>query len=198
MNRLETLAGRASSGERLDDNEVRELATLSLGDPQTVCAAASELRDATTGPRITFSKKVFIPLTKLCRDACGYCTFAHPPRPGERAYMTPEEILRVARAGERAGCKEALFTLGDKPERKWRQARDELNEMGFATTIEYLAEACRLVLAETDLLPHANPGALTPDEASMLRPVTVSQGTMLETLSERLLKRGMAHFGAPD
>ena len=198
MTRLETLAGRASSGERLDDNEVRELATLSLGDPQTVCAAASELRDATTGPRITFSKKVFSPLTKLCRDACGYCTFAHPPRPGERAYMTPEEILRVARAGERAGCKEALFTLGDKPERKWRQARDELNEMGFATTIEYLAEACRLVLAETDLLPHANPGALTPDEASTLRPVTVSQGTMLETLSERLLKRGMAHFGAPD
>src|SRR5919106_2102306 len=198
MTRLETLAGRASGGERLDDDEVRELATLSFGDPHTVCAAASELRDATIRPRITFSKKVFIPLTKLCRDACGYCTFAHPPRPGERAYMTPEEILQVARAGQRAGCKEALFTLGDKPERKWRQARDELDEMGFATTIEYLAEACRIVLDETDLLPHANPGALTPEEATTLRPVTVSQGTMLETLSERLLSRGMAHFGAPD
>ncbi|MGH2818301.1 MAG: 7,8-didemethyl-8-hydroxy-5-deazariboflavin synthase CofG, partial [Actinomycetota bacterium] len=198
MTRLETLAGRASIGERLDHSEVRELAMLSLADPDTVLAAASELRDATTGPRITFSKKVFIPLTKLCRDACGYCTFAHPPRPGERAYLTLDEVLSIAQAGERAGCKEALFTLGDKPERKWGQARDELQEMGFATTIEYLAEACRLVLAQTSLLPHANPGALTPEEASALRPVTVSQGTMLETLSERLLKRGMAHFGAPD
>ena len=112
--------------------------------------------------------------------------------------MTTDEVLDIARAGEAAGCKEALFTLGDKPERKWTQARDELYALGFSTTIEYLTDVCRLVLQETSLLPHANPGALTEAEVNALRPVTVSQGTMLETLSDRLLKRGMAHFGAPD
>jgi FO synthase len=141
---------------------------------------------------------VFIPLTKLCRDSCGYCTFAHPPRAGERAFMTIEEVLGVARSGQAAGCREALFTLGDKPERKWAEARAELAEMGFASTIDYLVAACRAVLSETTLLPHANPGSLTEEEARSLRPVSVSQGTMLETLSERLLRRGMAHFGAPD
>lgn len=198
MTRLEVLAARAAVGERPDDDEVRELAELSLQDPQVLLEAAAQLRDAAIGPRITFSKKVFIPLTKLCRDACGYCTFAHPPRPGEPAYLTLEEVLEIARAGEAAGCKEALFTLGDKPERKWPQARAELDAMGYETTIEYLVAACAAVLEHTSLLPHANPGALTPQEAAALRPVTVSQGTMLETLSERLLKRGMAHFGAPD
>ena len=198
MTRLDALAGRAAHGHRLSDDEVRELSQLALADPSPVLAAAAQLRDDTCGPRITYSKKVFIPLTKLCRDSCGYCTFAHPPRPGERAYLTIEEVLAIARAGEAAGCKEALFTLGDKPERKWAEARSELQELGFSTTIDYLAEACRVVLEETSLLPHANPGALTEQEALTLRPVTVSQGTMLETLSERLLKRGMAHFGAPD
>ena len=177
---------------------MRELALLSQDDPSAIVAAAGRLRDDTVGPRITFSKKVFIPLTQLCRDSCGYCTFAHPPRPGERAYLTIDEVVDIARRGEAAGCKEALFTLGDKPERKWRQAREELDSLGFDTTIEYLAEACRAVLANTTLLPHANPGALTVVEAETLRPVTVSQGTMLETLSERLLGKGMAHFGAPD
>ena len=198
MTRLDVLAGRAAHGHRLTDDDIRELSQLALRDPAPVLAAAAQLRDDTCGPRITFSKKVFIPLTKLCRDSCGYCTFAHPPRPGERAYLTIDQVLAIARAGEAAGCKEALFTLGDKPERKWAEARSELDAMGFQTTIEYLAEACRLVLEETSLLPHANPGALTEQEARVLRPVTVSQGTMLETLSERLLKRGMAHFGAPD
>jgi FO synthase len=198
MNRLETLAGRAASGDRLDDVDVRALADAAIVDPEPVRRAAATLRDETTGARITFSKKVFIPLTKLCRDACGYCTFAHPPRLGEPAFLTIEEVLDIARAGAVAGCKEALFTLGDKPERKWRQARDELNEMGFESTIGYLAAACRATLDETGLLPHANPGALTEEETRTLRAVTVSQGTMLETLSERLLKRGMAHFGAPD
>ena len=198
MTRLDALAGRAAHGHRLSDDEIRELSQLSLRDPAPVVAAAAQLRDDAWGPRITYSKKVFIPLTKLCRDSCGYCTFAHPPRPGERAYLTIDEVLAIARAGEAVGCKEALFTLGDKPERKWAEARAELDEMGFSTTIDYLAEACRVVLEETSLLPHANPGALTEQEALTLRPVTVSQGTMLETLSERLLKRGMAHFGAPD
>jgi FO synthase len=198
MTSLEGLAARASAALRLDDIEVRELARLSLLDPAPVLAAAAALRDATVGPRITFSKKVFIPLTKLCRDSCGYCTFVHPPRQGAAAYLSIEEVLAIARAGEAAGCKEALFTLGDKPERKWPEARAELQAMGYSSTIEYLVAACRAVLDHTSLLPHANPGALTRDEAVALRPVTASQGTMLETLSERLLRRGMAHFGAPD
>ncbi len=198
MTRLDALAGRASEGMRLDEGEVRELAALASHDPGTVIAAAAALRDAGTGARVTYSKKVFIPLTKLCRDSCGYCTFAHPPRPGERAFLTIDEVLDIARAGEEAGCREALFTLGDKPERKWTVAREELASMGHDSTISYLVAACRAVLDETSLLPHANPGALTEAESLALRPVTVSQGTMLETLSERLLQRGMAHFGAPD
>ena len=198
MNRLESLSRGAAQGRRLDTLEVRELARLAESAPEVVIEAAGALRDAHSGPRITFSKKVFIPLTQLCRDACGYCTFAHPPRPGERAYMTLDEVLAVARAGEAAGCAEVLFTLGDKPERKWPEARAELEAMGYATTIGYLVAACEAVLDETSLLPHVNPGALTYEETRELRPVSVSQGTMLETLSERLLGRGMAHFGAPD
>ncbi|HEX2296528.1 MAG TPA: 5-amino-6-(D-ribitylamino)uracil--L-tyrosine 4-hydroxyphenyl transferase CofH [Actinomycetota bacterium] len=198
MSRLDELAQRASGGERLDEADARELAALAGSDPKTVLAAAAAKRDGSTGPVVTFSKKVFIPLTKLCRDSCAYCTFAHPPRPGERAYLTIDEVLAIARAGRDAGCAEALFTLGDKPERKWREARAELDALGHETTVSYLVEACGAVLEETGLLPHANPGALTLDEALALRAVTVSQGTMLETLSERLLGRGMAHFGAPD
>ena len=198
MSELQMLAGSAARGLRLDDTEARRLAVLAPTDPQTVVGAAGALRDATTGPRITYSRKVFIPLTKLCRDACGYCTFAHPPIPGQRAFLTIDEVLAIAKQGEAAGCREALFTLGEKPERKWRQAREELDALGFASTIEYLAEASRAVLTHTSLLPHTNPGTLTRDEAIALREVSVSQGMMLETLSERLLKRGEAHFGAPD
>ena len=189
---------RAREGRAVTEEEAHRMARLSLGQPADVIAAAGSMRDRFSGPRITFSKKVFIPLTKLCRDLCGYCTFVHPPRPGERAYLTLDEVLAIAHAGEAAGCTEALFTLGDKPERKWEQARGEFAELGHATTIGYLAEACRTVLDNTSLLPHVNPGALTPEEVATLRPVAVSQGSMLETLSERLLKRGMAHFGAPD
>jgi FO synthase len=195
---MESLAARAAAGSRLEEGEVRSLATAARHDPREVIEAAASVRDATSGPRITFSKKVFIPLTKLCRDSCGYCTFAHPPRPGERAFMTLDEVVAVARAGQDAGCKEALFTLGDKPERRWREAREELDEMGFESTIDYLAAACRAVLEQTSLLPHVNPGVMTREEIEILRPVSVSQGMMLETVSERLLARGMAHFGAPD
>jgi FO synthase len=197
MTRLESLAQRASL-ERLPAAEARELAHLALADPAPVIAAAAALRDSVTGPVVTFSRKVFIPLTKLCRDACGYCTFAHPPRPGASAYLSLDEVVDIARAGDDAGCREALFTLGDKPERKWPQARAELHERGCSTTIEYLVHACRAVLEATSLLPHANPGTLTLDELEALRSVTVSQGMMLETVSRRLGARGLAHFGAPD
>src|ERR671933_1593634 len=155
-----------------------ELLTRPLDD---LCAEARALRDEGHGRLVTFSPKVFIPLTKLCRDVCHYCTFAQPPRRGERAYMSIDEVLDVARAGERAGCREALFTLGDKPELRYRAARDELAQLDCATTIEYLVRMCRLVLDETGLLPHANPGVMTSAELAALREATVSQGIMLET-----------------
>src|SRR5438093_9202358 len=139
-------------------------------------AEARGLRDEGHGRLVTYSPKVFIPLTKLCRDVCHYCTFARPPRRGERAYLTIEEVLEIARAGAAAGCREALFTLGDKPELRYRVAREELAELGCATTLEYLARCARLVLDETGLLPHLNPGVLSVEDALALRGVSASQG----------------------
>ncbi|HEY2445838.1 MAG TPA: 5-amino-6-(D-ribitylamino)uracil--L-tyrosine 4-hydroxyphenyl transferase CofH [Rhizomicrobium sp.] len=163
-----------------------------------LCGEASRLRDLGHGPYVTFSRKVFIPLTRLCRDVCAYCTFAKPPKRGERCYLTREEVLTIARAGVDAGCAEALFTLGDKPELRYRQARAELEALGHATTISYLAEMCAAVVDETGLLPHANPGVMSTDEIVQLRRVTVSQGIMLENISPRLCERGGVHFGSPD
>src|SRR5918994_7755441 len=147
---------------------------------------------------VTYSPKVFIPLTTLCRDVCGYCTFARPPRRGERAYLTEDEVLAIARAGAAAGCTEALFTLGDKPELRYQAARDALKALGHETTISYLTAMCALVLRETGLLPHANPGVMTREEIAGLRQVTASQGIMLESTSERLCEKGGVHFGSPD
>ena len=195
---LDELLDRATRFEPLTDDEVRRLAALGKESPEALHAGAAAIRNDIFGPRTTYSKKVFIPLTKLCRDSCGYCTFARPPSPTERAYLSLEEVLAIASAGQAAGCKEALFTLGDKPERKWAQARAELESLGHRTTVSYLAAACRAVLEETSLLPHANPGAMTGEEIELLREVSVSQGMMLETISENLLRRGGAHFGAPD
>src|SRR4051794_175238 len=165
---------------------------------EELLADARRLRDEGHGRLVTYSPKVFIPLTTLCRDVCHYCTFAKPPRRGQRAYMTIDEVLEVARAGAAAGCKEALFTLGDKPELRYRVAREELAALGCATTLEYLARAARAVLDETGLLPHLNPGVLTREDLTALRPVAPSMGIMLETLSTRLSQRGGPHFGSPD
>src|SRR6478672_6183194 len=163
-----------------------------------LCAEARALRAEGHGRLVTYSPKVFIPLTKLCRDVCHYCTFAQPPHRGERAYLTIEEVLEIARAGAAAGCREALFTLGDKPELRYRAARDELAALGCGTTIEYLARAAEAVLTETGLLPHLNPGVMTREDVRELRRVSVSLGLMLETTSERLSARGGPHFGSPD
>src|ERR671919_955877 len=138
--------------------DARELLEAPL---EELCAEARRVRAEWHGRIVTYSPKVFIPLTKLCRDVCGYCTFARPPRRGERAYMTIDEVLDIARAGAAAGCHEALFTLGDKPELRYRVARDELRELGCETTLEYLARAAKAVLDETGLLPHLNPGVMT-------------------------------------
>jgi FO synthase len=161
-------------------------------------ASARAARARATGALVTYSPKVFVPLTTLCRDVCHYCTFARPPRRGERAYLTLDEVLAIARAGAAAGCHEALFTLGDKPELRYRAARDELAALGFPSTAAYLAHAARAVLEETGLLPHLNPGVLDDADLRALRAVSASQGIMLETASARLSERGMPHFGSPD
>ncbi|MGH2610658.1 MAG: 7,8-didemethyl-8-hydroxy-5-deazariboflavin synthase CofG, partial [Tepidiformaceae bacterium] len=174
------------------------LALAKESDLAPLLATASELRDRAHRNVISYSRKVFIPLTQLCRDVCHYCTFAKPPRPGQRAYMTPDEVLEIARAGAAAGCHEALFTLGDKPELRYKVAQRELAEMGYATTIEYLTAMAQLVLNETGLFPHANPGVMTRDEIAALRRVSVSQGIMLESASDRLCEKGGVHYGSPD
>lgn len=183
-------------GRRLTRDEA--LALTDLHDLTLLLAAAARRRDAAHGHRISYSSKVFIPLTKLCRDVCHYCTFAQPPRKGERAVMTREEVLAIAEAGKQAGCKEALFTLGDKPELRYTAAHDELAALGHKSTISYLVEMAELVLKETGLLPHVNPGLLTAENLDALRGVSISQGIMLESVSERLCARGGAHFGSPD
>jgi len=171
---------------------VRDLLAAPL---EELLAEACRLR---LGRVVTYSPKVFIPLTTLCRDVCAYCTFARPPRRGERAYMSEEEVLAIARAGAAAGCREALFTLGDKPELRYKVARDELRALGCETTLEYLARCARLVLEETGLLPHLNPGVMTRAELELLRPASASLGIMLETTADRLAERGEPHWASPD
>ncbi len=155
---------------------------------------ASAIRSASTGTRITYSPKVFIPLTMLCQDKCGYCTFAQPPARLESPYLSPEEVLKIARRGARAGCHEALFTLGERPELRYPAAAKWLEENGYESTVDYLAAMCRLVATETGLLPHANAGALHPEELALLRTTSPSQGMMIESLRDDL----DCHRGAPD
>jgi FO synthase len=160
--------------------------------------AAAELREARKGRVVTYSRKVFIPLTTYCRDDCGYCTFKRDPgQPGAR-YLTPDEVLAIARQGAAVGCKEALFSLGDKPELRFPEAAAELRALGHETTTGYLAAMCHAVLAETGLLPHPNPGTLSRREMAGLRATSGSMGSMLENLTPRLQEPGMAHEHAPD
>ncbi|HUP84873.1 MAG TPA: 5-amino-6-(D-ribitylamino)uracil--L-tyrosine 4-hydroxyphenyl transferase CofH [Acidimicrobiales bacterium] len=161
---------------------------------QELMTEAARRRDAATGTRVTYSPKVFLPLTHLCRDKCGYCTFAQPPARVQAPFLTPEEVLAIARAGAAAGCHEALFTLGERPEGRYPIAKAWLVERGYETTVDYLVAICRLVLDEAGLLPHGNAGALHPEELARLREVTASQGMMLESLNPSLA----AHLGSPD
>jgi len=160
--------------------------------------SAAARRDAQFGSRITFSPKVFIPLTMLCRDRCGYCTFAKPPARLAAPYLTPDEVLAIARRGEELGCHEALFTLGEAPEARYPQAAAWLHEHGYESTVDYLVAMARLVLDETGLLPHANAGALLESDLARLRTVSPSQGMMIESLAARLHEPGGPHHGAPD
>ena len=183
-------------GARLSEAAALKLAA--HGDLASLMKAAAARRDLAHGDAVSFSPKAFIPLTRLCRDVCHYCVFARPPRSGERAFLTIDEVLAIARTAKAAGCHEALFTLGDKPELRYRAARDELASMGHETTLSYLAQAAEAVLRETRLFPHINAGVMCAGDVAALRKVSISQGLMLETTAERLSEKGGPHFGSPD
>ncbi|HSD53158.1 MAG TPA: 7,8-didemethyl-8-hydroxy-5-deazariboflavin synthase CofG, partial [Burkholderiales bacterium] len=166
--------------------------------PDELAARARSLREAGHGVRVSYSRKVFIPLTRLCRNTCGYCTFVRGPKEVAHPYLRPGEVLEIARLGAAAGCREALLTLGDRPESAHAAARTALEQLGYGSTVEYLAAMCALVLAETRLLPHTNAGVLSEDETRRLRAVSVSQGLMLESITDRLCAPGGPHHGCPD
>jgi FO synthase len=161
-------------------------------------AAATEVRARGKGTVVSFSKKVFIPLTTLCRDYCSYCTFRKDPGQPGAHFMTPDEVLALAERARDAGCKEALFSLGDQPERIFPEARDFLQRQGFTRTLDYAAAMCEMVLERTGLLPHANPGVMDRAALERFRETNASVGLMLETVSTRLMRNGLAHFKAPD
>ena len=164
---------------------------------QSLCRTAARLRDQVKGRTISFSPKVFIPLTRLCRDRCGYCAFRQDPNDELPPYMTPNQVLTVVRRGEELGCREALFVLGDRPERSYPRARRWLRQNGYDSTIEYLYDMCSLVLEETRLFPHSNPGILTRRELEALKQVNASMGLMLESTSRRLSEPGGPHYRNP-
>ncbi len=195
---------RAEDGRTLKRDEAAALLTSRGADLDRLLAVAGRVRDAApwyadgAPRRVTYSRKVFIPLTHLCRDTCGYCTFAWPPKGDLPAFLSPEQVLDIARQGREAGCKEALFTLGDKPELRYPAAREWLEARGFDTTLEYLRAVAIQVIEETGLLPHLNPGVMSWTELATLKPVAPSMGMMLESTSRRLLAKGEAHWNSPD
>ena len=189
---------RAERGSVLTLEETTTLLSARLDDLQHLLSIATRLRDLGHGETITYSRKVFVPLTMLCRDHCHYCTFAKPPAKLDAPFLTPDEVLAIARAGAEAGCKEALFTLGDRPEDRYEVARAWLDERGYDSTLDYVRAVAIRVIEETGLLPHLNPGVMSYEEIARLRHVSASMGIMLETASDRLLARGGPHFGSPD
>src|SRR6516225_2230103 len=192
---------RARDGKALDRDEATVLLHARGDDLHKLLEYASRTRDAGLQAAgrptiITYSRKVFIPLTRLCRDRCGYCTFATVPHRLHSLYLEPDEVLDIARRGAELGCKEALFTLGDRPEDRWREARDWLDASGYDDTLSYVRAMAIAVLEETGLLPHLNPGVLTWQDFQRLKPVAPSMGMMLETTATRLFtEKGGPHFG---
>ncbi len=199
---------RAARGVTLDVSEAAVLLTARGEDLTALCATAARVRDAGLEAAgrpgvVTYSPKVFVPLTRLCRDRCHYCTFVETPaqaaREGRAPFLSPDEVLAIAAQGAALGCKEALFTLGDRPEDRWPEAAQWLEEKGYASTLEYVRAMAVLVLEETGLLPHLNPGVMGWEEINRLKPVAPSMGMMLETTSRRLFEtKGLAHHGSPD
>ena len=186
----------------IDEKELRRddavrLLSYSGTSARALWALAGTLRDQGKGRIVSYSRKVFIPLTNLCRDTCGYCTFKKAPWEGGSITMNPQQVVITAEAGKRNNCTEALFTLGERPEQRYVEAKDSLRKLGFSTTLEYLRHASELVLEKTGILPHANPGTMTKKEMASLRNVNASMGLMLENVSERLCKPGGPHAHAP-
>jgi len=196
MNKLLRAIESAADGQTIEAELARSFADWS--DLDRLSEAARARRDQITGNVITFSRNAFAPLTHLCRDVCHYCTFAATPKPGVPAYMSPDRVLRLAKASAAAGCDEFLFTLGDQPELRYKSAREALTELGFESTIDYLREVSARVRDETGLLPHVNPGVMSLAQIEALRPVSASMGLMIESTSTRLCEKGGPHFGSPD
>lgn len=190
------IMARALNGQR--PSHAQAIGLAAEDDTPALMSAAASLRDAGFGSLLTYSRKVFIPLTQLCRDVCHYCTFATTPRNLDQPYLSIDQVVEIARQGAEAGCREALFTLGEKPELRYRAAREALADMGYRSTVEYLEAAARAVFEQTGLLPHLNPGNLSSEEFSRLREVSASMGIMLESAAERLTEKGMPHHGSPD
>ncbi|HIL30829.1 MAG TPA: 7,8-didemethyl-8-hydroxy-5-deazariboflavin synthase subunit CofG [Dehalococcoidia bacterium] len=195
---LSEVIAKATAGAALTEVDALSLLDAGSDSIQKLCAAAAFMRDQSKGNIVTFSPKVFIPLTHMCRDFCGYCTFRKDPQQaGKDIYMTPEQVLDVASAGAAMGCTEALFTLGERPEQRYPEAKEWLEHRGFKTTLEYLTHVCELVLSETKMLPHANPGTMARREIAALQPFNPSMGLMLESTSEALYAVGGPHEFAP-
>ncbi len=167
-------------------------------DLEALMLEAAAVRDRRWGRTITYSRKVFVPLTNMCRDSCGYCVFVKHPSLPEARIMTPGEVRDVVLAGEKLGCKEVLFSLGEKPELRYDLAKDRLRKLGYERMTDYLRDMCTWVIGETGLVPHVNAGSLADDEIAMLKPVSGSMGMMLENVSRRLMEKGMAHHACPD
>jgi FO synthase len=193
---LEELLARVREGFALDRDSVLLLAE--RAPLPELLGTATEIRARGKGTVVTFSKKVFTPLTTLCRDYCSYCTFRKDPGQPGAHFMTPDEVLALAEQGRRAGCKESLFSLGDQPERIFPEAREFLHKQGFARTLDYLAAMSELVLEKTGLLPHANPGVMDRSALERLKDSNASVGLMLENVSPRLMREGLPHANAPD
>ena len=167
-------------------------------DLHALCQAASEVRNRHWGRVLTYSRKVFIPLTNMCRDTCGYCTFVKHPSSADANIMTMDEVLTTVVEGQKLGCKEALFSLGERPEKRYSFAKEALASLGYQSMLDYLYDAAEQVLQQTELLPHINGGTMTLDELRMLKPVAASMGMMVENTSMRLLRKGQAHHACPD
>src|SRR3712207_5316985 len=189
---------RATAGKSLTLEETTALLAARGEHLERLMAHASHLRELGHGRAVTYSRKVFIPLTMLCRDHCHYCTFAKPPARLEAPFLMPEEAVAIADAGRRLGCKEALFTLGDRPEDRYEVARAWLGERGYGSTLDYVRAVAIRVIEETGLLPHLNPGVMSYEDLARLKHVSASMGLMLETSSERLSRKGGPHYGSPD
>src|SRR5208283_3162150 len=194
---IREILDQALAGARLSDADAIALIECADRDLDAMLSAAAELRDRGKGRDVTYSRKVFLPVTNLCRDRCTYCTFRKDPGDPGAWTMMPDEIAQWSRRGRELGCIEALMCLGDKPEVAFKEYRETLKSLGVRTTIEYVHKACELALA-AGLLPHTNAGVMTFDEMAMLRPVNASMGLMLEDISVRLRRRGGAHQWAPD